>query len=533
MRSKWVCLIGLVCLVASATFAIAAGHDGYGTPDNARAMRWWNALNAEQMVAALYGDEATAEQMAAAQRMYADLDDDTKALVNAITDELLYGGVEMWWVSLLYGDEATAEQMATARRLYADLDDDTKALLNSGISGFDSVGEWWETLDCRLMRIAAGDGNMADPMSPYCAHYPGSGAAKILSDDATAHVDQVGMALLDLDEPGLFAPDNARAMRWWNALDAEQMVAALYGDEATAAQTAAAQKMYAYLDDDTKALVNVTADELYGMGYHDSVGDWWETLDCRLMRVAAGDGNTADPMSPYCAHYPGSGAAKILSDYAKAHVDDVGMALLNRDDPGLFVPYVGRGRHGIGTALEYVTTHEDGTTTQISFEYTGYGMYRGRDVLVVQDSQAGSASPTEYWDLETGNWMVSFDADGEVVEEQIPHTGIYAFPMMEGTRPQFVFTYCTGECPPDAGTHWHEFTVEACGIELEVPAGTFTVCRITATDASWLEGAGIGIEDVEFTYWYDPENDLEVKSHYADPWVDLGVRELSAYELVE
>ena len=35
------------------------------------------------------------------------------------------------------------------------------------------------------------------------------------------------------------------------------------------------------------------------------------------------------------------------------------------------------------------------------------------------------------------------------------------------------------------------------------------------------------------TNWYDPDNDLEVKSHYADPWVNLGVTELSAYELVE
>ena len=157
-------------------------------------------------------------------------------------------------------------------------------------------------------------------------------------------------------------PDDARAMRWWNALNAEQMVAALYGDEATAEQMEAAQKMYADLDDDTKALVNAASDAIYGDGGHASVGDWWETLDCRLMRIAAGDGNTADPMSPYCAHYPGSGAAKILSDEAKAHVDYVGMALLDRDTPGLFVPFVGRATHGIGTTLEYVAVHEDGTT---------------------------------------------------------------------------------------------------------------------------------------------------------------------------
>lgn len=87
--------------------------------------------------------------------------------------------------------------------------------------------------------------------------------------------------------------------------------------------------------------------------------------------------------------------------------------------------------------------------------------------------------------------------------------------------------------PPDAGTFWAEFTVEECGIELEVAAGTFTVCRIAATDASWLESAGITIEEVHWTSWYDPENDLEVKQGYSDPWNDLGVMELSAYDLVE
>ena len=286
-----------IALAIIMTFVLASCNgDDNGTSDNARAMRWWNALSAEQMVAALYGDEATAEQTVSAQKMYADLDGDTKELVNMTADELY------------------------------------------GTGGFDSVGAWWESLDCRLMRIAAGDGTMADPMSPYCAHYPGSGAAKILSEEAESHVNKVGMALLDLDEPGLFVWENARAMRWWNALSAEQMVAALYGDEATAEQTVSAQKMYADLDGDTKELVNMTADELYGTGGFDSVGAWWESLDCRLMRIAAGDGTMADPMSPYCAHYPGSGAAKILSEEAESHVNKVGMALLDLDEPGFLAP---------------------------------------------------------------------------------------------------------------------------------------------------------------------------------------------------
>ena len=337
------------------------------------------------------------------------------------------------------------------------------------------------------------------------------------------------------DTMEMMTPDNAAAMRWWNALTPEQMVAALYGDEATAEQTAAAQKMYADLDDDTKALVNAATDEIYDPeADYASVGDWWETLGCRLMRVAAGDGITADPTSPYCTHYPGTGLARILSDDAKAHVDYVGMALLYRDDPGRFIPYVGRGRHGIGTTLEYVTTYADGRTGQISFEYTGYEMYRGRDVLVVQDSQPGTGSPTQYWDLATGNWAASFDADGEVVEEQTPHNGVHAFPMVEGTTRRWTSTYCgEGGCTADNEPFWAEFTVEACGIELQVPAGTFTVCRIAFTDGSWLEDAEITPEDVDWVSWYDLENDLEVKFRYVDPWLDLGDSELSAYDLVE
>ena len=247
-----------------------------------------------------------------------------------------------------------------------------------------------------------------------------------------------------------------------------------------------------------------------------SVGDWWETLGCRLMRVAAGDGITADPASPYCTHYPGSGFGKLLSAEARAHVDYAGMGLLDRDTPSLFVPFVGRATNGIGTTLEYVTTHDDGTTMQISVEYTGCEVYRGRDVLVVQDSQPGSVSPTQYWHLETGNWTASFDADGEVVEEQMPHTGVHGFPIVEWMRPQFVSTYCEGECTSDTVSFWAEFTVEECGIELEVTAGTLTVCRIAAIDLSWLKGAGIMIGDVDWTSWYNPENDLEVKSRYTE-----------------
>ena len=62
--------------------------------------------------------------------------------------------------------------------------------------------------------------------------------------------------------------------------------------------------MYAELGNLTKMLVNDAAAELYGDGHFTSVGEWWETLDCRKMRIAPGDGNTADSMSQFCRTIP-------------------------------------------------------------------------------------------------------------------------------------------------------------------------------------------------------------------------------------
>ena len=397
-------------------------------PYAATAKRWWNTLNAEQMVAALHGDAATPEEAAAAKMMYADLDPDVRRSVNAVAADLYGGGgwssVGEWWESLnclkmrvaagdgntvdpsspfcahypgsgaakilearpnafvnlvgqallgrsdpgvypspdvmamrwwnalnaeqmvaaLYGDAATPEEAAAAKMMYADLNGTTKGLVDVaaaaiyGAGGYDSVGRWWETLDCRKMRIAAGDGNTADSSSPFCAHYPGSGAAKILDAASKNFVDTVGEALLGRDDPGMFPPALPMAMRWWNTLNADQMVAALHGDGATPMQATAARRMYADLDDETRGLVNNATYLIYGAGGYSSAGSWWESLDCRKMRIAAGDGNTADPGSPFCAHYPGSGVAKILDAASKNFVDEVGQALLGRKDPGVYPP---------------------------------------------------------------------------------------------------------------------------------------------------------------------------------------------------
>ena len=101
-------------------------------------------------------------------------------------------------------------------------------------------------------------------------------------------------------------PDLPYAMRWWDVLSPEQRERALYGATATDEQARAAQIDYGALDTDTKKEVNATAREIFGAGGHESVGAWWQTLDCRERRIAVGDGNTDDSESPYCAEYPGS-----------------------------------------------------------------------------------------------------------------------------------------------------------------------------------------------------------------------------------
>ena len=275
---------------------------GVYPPDIAVAMRWWNALDPAQRVAALHGDTATHEESAAAELMYGDLDPETKRLVHTTT---------------------------------------------AGIAGTirsSSVGAWWELLDCRLRRVATGDGNTEDLESPYCDHYPGSGVAPLLGAVEKAHVDGVGQALLGLMDPGVYPPDVAPAMRWWDALNPTQKVAALHGFTATQEETTSARNIYADLDPETKRRVNDTAREIYGTGGFDSVGAWWESLDCRLRRVATGDGNTEDLESPYCAHYPGSGRSPTLDDMQREQVNTVGMALLGRSDPGVYPP----GRERIG-----------------------------------------------------------------------------------------------------------------------------------------------------------------------------------------
>ncbi len=291
-------VLALFTLPAFGLQGQAYAQTGDPPPDNEAARRWWDVLNPQERLAALHGDdEPTPEQTAAAGNPYASLDAATKGLVNDAADEI------------------------------------------NGNVNFPSVGAWWQSLaqDCRLRRIAVGEGNAEDSSSAYCTqHYPGSGRTPLLGAEEMARVDMIGLALLGRMDLGVYPADRVLAMRWWNALDPSQRVAALHGDAATPEQGAAAERMYGDLDPETKRLVHTTTAGIAPTTPLTSVGTWWESLDCRRKRVATGNGNTDDPSSPYCAHYPGSGESPTLGDMERQHVSAVGMALLLRSDVGVY-----------------------------------------------------------------------------------------------------------------------------------------------------------------------------------------------------
>ncbi len=109
--------------------------------------------------------------------------------------------------------------------------------------------------------------------------------------------------------------------------------------------------------DDTTVVGPVTDDNDFDWPYNSdnkaaNVADWWETTDCRVMRIAVGQDNqylngaiaddtgttdideSMDPeRSIYCGHFPGADAVNadgtnVLSEMAQQRVTEVGSALL-------------------------------------------------------------------------------------------------------------------------------------------------------------------------------------------------------------
>ncbi|MXW49926.1 MAG: hypothetical protein F4Z84_06690, partial [Gammaproteobacteria bacterium] len=97
------------------------------------------------------------------------------------------------------------------------------------------------------------------------------------------------------------------AARWWNALGAEARLRALYGNVSAADRDrllAWVQHGFDFLEDEMRSRVLFEAIDLLGGNGYRSVADWWQSLSCRLRRVAVGDGKVSDASSPWCADWP-------------------------------------------------------------------------------------------------------------------------------------------------------------------------------------------------------------------------------------
>ncbi len=134
--------------------------------------------------------------------------------------------------------------------------------------------------------------------------------------------------------------DDRRAAHWWAALGPQARLRAIRGEvlisEAGVIQN---QEWYdrnlALLEvgywelQNYRKIVDHTVASLIGEGGHESVGAWWQTLDCGWRRVAVGAGRGADEASPWCADWPGTaGAERVLDSDRVAEVTRIGLALL-------------------------------------------------------------------------------------------------------------------------------------------------------------------------------------------------------------
>lgn len=214
---------------------------------------------------------------------YADLDDDTKALVNTVGQAI--NGLDApgspssadnarakaWWdklnaaqmVDALYGDGATDgdptrtppedgsnpfTRPELAQKMYDMLDDATKTLVNDrwqwiyNMGGMNDMGTaqvvyWWNSIGCAAMNVATGsDNDVNTGLTPnFCAMWdalnpdtdaatPGHQGGTQAGQESQARVLELGQAILGIDPP---APD---VEKWWNSLNEDQMVYVVYGN---------------------------------------------------------------------------------------------------------------------------------------------------------------------------------------------------------------------------------------------------------------------------------------------------------------
>ena len=444
--------------------------------DDARAMRWWNVLSAQERVYALYGDGVTVPLAP----------NDPGAGTPQVVSVDRLGLAALPYSEIATGKMYTYDRdndAANVEEISVALDDDSKALVpevkalindradwvygpDAPYSGpYEGLFDWWNSIGCTEMQISVGEDNepVATMPGEFCVMEFGALSDTHNLGNTVSQQERAltaGRALLNLKSlPQVGA--------WWDKLDAPQMVNVVYGvplamgpdtgpdaetdamvEVASETDRKAFQKMYAgivmademvtYSDlpeitqrlltrrgveavgdmVSVRAVVDAIANEIFdppeksnndplepsaniaddGMFNppYSSVGDWWNQLDCRVMRLAVGEDNNylnpaedgdsnADPVVPatmqepseYCALYP-NGGMNDLSPSARMRVDEVGIALLARSEPGRFMntgpngnPTIASGTAQVGATLtaERSKVTDDDKTTTSTFNY--------------------------------------------------------------------------------------------------------------------------------------------------------------------
>ena len=171
------------------------------------------------------------------------------------------------------------------------------------------------------------------------------------------------------------------------------------------------------------------------------------------------------------------------------------------------------GIYDVGAMFTYVASDGREYSEEVVSTET---MYRGRRVVemttdYVKEGDPCSGLDVKYVDWETGSFVACL-LDGEVLWEAIPHLAERRFPLLAGDMWSVDADY-VDHVNDASGSFTSAWEVEACDVEITVPAGTFSTCRVSATN--WDEA-----------HWYAMEDGLRVR-------VSVGelVTELSDYDL--
>ena len=241
--------------------AMVAGRALLNLPTIPSAQRWWDALINAERVNVVYGDPLAMEddpgsETSPAAQIPVASDVDRGKFENDYADLAAQGLVVVSDLPTATTNLITRQGGLTATNFDHDGDDGTTAEVpgysvlaivdaitndifdppmmqppgSSEVAVVDddefdppyrSVGDWWEATGCQTMRVSVGEDNVSTdpanngpdnadgtdddvPIEPsiYCLHYPGSGNTPVMTAEAQAQVDKVGIALLNRMDRG-------------------------------------------------------------------------------------------------------------------------------------------------------------------------------------------------------------------------------------------------------------------------------------------------------------------------------------------